>query len=93
MATHNSTGFTDAQTGRFVTVLQSAGLTELDNALLCRHMTDFERGLICEAHAMLNGDTETAERWLEDAHVLLGYDLTEREMKLLRLVDVIAETA
>lgn len=94
MATNDSTGFTfsDAQTDRLVTVLKRAGLTDLDNAILGKRMTDFERGLMCDAHAMLNGDTEAADRWLCDAVDLFGYDLTEQELKLLRLVDVIAET-
>lgn len=95
MATNDSTGFffTDAQTTRLVTALQRASLTELDNAIINKSMTDFERGLMCEAHAMLNGDTDAAERWESDAPALFGYDLTDRELRLLRLVDVIAETA
>lgn len=95
MATNDSTGFTftDTQTDRLVTVLQRASLCDLDNAILGKSMSDFERWLMCEAHAMLNGDTDSAECWMSDAADVFGDDLTEREHALLRLVDAIAETA
>lgn len=79
---------------RFISALQQASVSELDAALTGKRMSDFERDMVRKAHAMLHGDTPTADRWLMDyADILDDDQMTDRARCLADLVDAIAETA
>lgn len=79
--------------GRFVATLLRAEETDLVLALAMRDATATESAMIFKAHAMLHGDAEAADRWMEDYPALLERDrLTVREKALADLVDAVAET-
>jgi len=86
-------GLTLEATTRTVSALQRATPADLVQAIARKRMTDLERELMRKAHAMLHGDMEAADRWMEECVELLDGDkLTDRERALVELVDALAET-
>jgi len=50
--------------------------------------------MVRTAHAIMHGDTDAAERWMDEYPDMLERDrLTVRESALADMVDVVAETA
>lgn len=80
-----------ATTERFAQTLQRATLAQLDEALTCKRMTARARDMVRAAHAMVHGDVEVADAWMQTCPELMPA-LTDEEGRLARMIDVIAET-
>lgn len=79
---------------RFAATLLRADATDLSLAFMGKDMTALECGMVRTAHAIIHGDTDAAEGWMDEYPALLERDrLTVRESALADMVDVIAETA
>ena len=79
---------------RFAATLLRADATDLNLAFVGKDMTALECSMVRTAHAIMHGDTDAAEGWMDEYPALLERDrLTVRESALADMVDVIAETA